>query len=177
MKKMIGKVDLNGWMDFIGKIVKNSPDIKPYIRSERAPKDNNGPVKIVTGSNFDEIVNDPSKDLLLEFYAPWCGHCKQLAPKYDQLGEKMKSHKNVVIAKIDATANDFDREKFKVSGYPTIYFRPATKAGGKLASPVTYEGNREVDDFVTYLKANAKTLKKKKKKAKKVEDDDDDDEE
>jgi len=46
---------------------------------------------VVVGKNFDEIVNNPEKDVLLEFYAPWCGHCKSLAPKYDELGEKVSS--------------------------------------------------------------------------------------
>lgn len=44
----------------------------------------------MVGKNFDEIVNDETKDVLLEFYAPWCGHCKALAPKYDELGEKVR---------------------------------------------------------------------------------------
>lgn len=38
---------------------------------------------------FDEIVNSPMKDVLVEFYAPWCGHCKNLEPTYNQLGEKV----------------------------------------------------------------------------------------
>ena len=41
------------------------------------------------GRNFEEIVNDEKKDVLIEFYAPWCGHCKSLAPKYEELGEKV----------------------------------------------------------------------------------------
>ena len=65
--------------------------IEPYIKSEDVPADNDGPVKVLVGKNFDEIVNDPEKDVLIEFYAPWCGHCKSLEPKYNELGEKVRS--------------------------------------------------------------------------------------
>lgn len=43
----------------------------------------------MVAENFDEIVNDENKDVLIEFYAPWCGHCKNLEPKYKELGEKV----------------------------------------------------------------------------------------
>lgn len=45
--------------------------------------------QVVVAKNFDEIVNDPERDVLIEFYAPWCGHCKQLEPKYTELAEKV----------------------------------------------------------------------------------------
>ena len=61
---------------------------------------------MAVGKNFDEVVNDPERDVLIEFYAPWCGHCKSLAPKYEELAEKLKDEPGVTIAKMDATAND-----------------------------------------------------------------------
>merc|ERR1712013_138307 len=138
--------------------------LKPYIKSEPIPEENDGPVKIVTGETFNDIVKDPTKDVLIEFYAPWCGHCKKLVPVYDEVGEKFKGS-NVVIAKMDATLNDAPPE-FKVSGFPTMYWAPKDNK----ENPVKYQGGREVSDFVDYIKKHAtdpvdlpvKTKKKKK---------------
>ncbi|XP_072290868.1 protein disulfide-isomerase A3 [Eucyclogobius newberryi] len=141
--------------------------LKRYLKSEAVPEDNDGPVKVLVAENFDSIVNDDSKDVLIEFYAPWCGHCKTLEPKYKELGEKLSSNPNVVIAKMDATANDVPTP-YEVSGFPTIYFSPA----GQKSSPKKYNGGREVSDFVSFLKREASNPlvlpdepKKKKKKA------------
>lgn len=64
-------------------------NLEPYIKSEPIPETNDGPVKVAVAKNFDEIVTKNGKDTLIEFYAPWCGHCKKLAPIYDELGEKV----------------------------------------------------------------------------------------
>lgn len=53
-----------------------------WMKSEPVPEDNNGPVTVLVGKNFEEIVNQ-QKDVLVEFYAPWCGHCQKLAPIWD----------------------------------------------------------------------------------------------
>lgn len=62
--------------------------LEPYLKSEPIP-DNNEPVKVAVAKNFQEVVIDNNKDTLIEFYAPWCGHCKKLAPTFDELGQKV----------------------------------------------------------------------------------------
>jgi len=94
---------------------------------------------------------DSDKDVLLEAYAPWCGHCKKLDPIYRKLASSLSAYKDkLTIAKIDATANDVPPE-FAVRGFPTIFFVPANNK----QSPMKYEGNREVKDFVQFLKKHA----------------------
>lgn len=132
--------------------------LEEYIKSEPVPANNNEPVKVVVGKNYKQIVDDTTKDVLIEFYAPWCGHCKTLAPKWDELAQKFDGDEGITIAKMDATAND-PPGNLQVSGYPTIYFVPANNK----SSPKKYEGGREVKDFVEYLKKNRTTKAPAKK--------------
>ncbi|XP_026762466.1 protein disulfide-isomerase [Galleria mellonella] len=93
--------------------------LKQHLLSEDLPSDWAAkPVKVLVATNFDEVVFDTNKRVLVEFYAPWCGHCKQLAPIYDKLGEHFEKDDDVVIAKIDATANEL--EHTKITSFPTI---------------------------------------------------------
>merc|ERR1711901_17851 len=95
----------------------------------------------LTSSNFDAIVLDPSKTVLAEFYAPWCGHCKSLAPKYEELAKVFEGEENVVIAKVDATAERDLGGQYGFEGFPTL--KVFSKGDAKSAEP--YEGAREVD--------------------------------
>jgi len=123
--------------------------LEEYIKSEPLPASNSEPVKVVVGRNFQQIVEDESKDVFIEFYAPWCGHCKTLAPKWDELATKLAKDDSVVIAKMDATAND-PPSHFEVRGYPTLYWVPANAK----KSPKKYEGAREVQDLLAFVKKN-----------------------
>jgi len=122
-------------------------------------------VKTAVARNFDELVTKSEKDVLVEFYAPWCGHCKKLTPIYEELGEKM-ADEDVEIVKMDATANDVPPQ-FNVRGFPTLFWLPKD-----TKTPKTYEGGREVDDFVKYIAEHATSELKgydRKGKAKKSE--------
>lgn len=123
--------------------------LEPYLKSEPVPTDNSGPVTVAVAKNFEEVITNNGKDTLIEFYAPWCGHCKKLAPVFDELGEKL-SDEDVVIAKLDATANDVPPE-FDVRGFPTLFWLPKDSK----SKPVKYEGGRELDDFVNYIAKHA----------------------
>jgi protein disulfide-isomerase A1 len=125
-------------------------DLAPTIKSEEPPADNNGPVKVVVGKTFDSIVLDSTKDVLLEFYAPWCGHCKSLAPIFDEVGAAFKGVDSVVIAKMDATSNDVN-PKYGIRGFPTIKFFPANNKD----QPIDYDGERTKADFIDFVKEHA----------------------
>lgn len=123
--------------------------LEPYVKSEPIPESNDGPVTVAVGKNFDDVVINNGKDTLVEFYAPWCGHCKKLTPVFEELGTKL-SGEEVAIVKMDATANDVP-PLFEVRGFPTLFWLPK----GEKSKPVKYEGGREVDDFVKYIAAHA----------------------
>jgi len=120
-------------------------ELKPHLMSEEVPEDwDKNPVKVLVGKNFEEVAKNVEKDVLVEFYAPWCGHCKQLAPIWDELGEKFKDSDSVVIAKMDSTTNEL--EDVQVQGFPTIkLFR---KGDNKV---IDYNGDRTVDGFIKFI--------------------------
>lgn len=122
--------------------------VKPYIRSEPIPEVDNEPVKVVVRHSIQDIVFNSGKNVLIEFYAPWCGHCKKLAPILDEVAISFEKDPSVLIAKFDATANDVPSDTFEVQGFPTLYFR---SANGNLSQ---YEGDRTKEDIINFINTN-----------------------
>lgn len=127
-------------------------NIKPTLKSEPLdPSDTTGNVVTLKGDSFNDLVINNNRNVFVEFYAPWCGHCKKLAPVWEELGAEFAADDNIVIAKIDATANDVDAEGLAVKGFPTLYFFK----GNDKKAPLKCEAGRELDDLVKYVKEHA----------------------
>ncbi|KAF9268027.1 disulfide isomerase [Marasmius fiardii PR-910] len=126
--------------------------LEPSLKSEAIPETQDEPVLVLVGKQFDEVVFDDKKDVLVEFYAPWCGHCKRLKPTWDQLGERYAGLKDkITIAKMDATENDLPQSAgFRVNGFPTIKFK---KAGTREF--IEYDGDRSLDSFIAFIEEHA----------------------
>jgi protein disulfide-isomerase A6 len=103
-------------------------------------------VIVLDDSNFESTVFN-SKDMwLVEFYAPWCGHCKNLEPQWNRAATDLKG--KIKVAKVDATVNSRIASKYDIKGYPTIkIFPPGEKSESKVEN---YDGGREADQIVTY---------------------------
>lgn len=101
-------------------------------------------VYVLTSANFDKFILEHS-NALVEFYAPWCGHCKTLAPEYAKAAQSLESSGlNVVLAKVDATIHKDIAEKFGVKGFPTLkYFRDGEHS--------EYNGGRTEATIISWL--------------------------
>ena len=100
-------------------------------------------------SNFDNEIRH--HDIaLVEFFAPWCGHCKRLAPEFEVAATALKRDDNpVALVKVDCTVETKVCAKYGVSGYPTLKIFK----GGEMASD--YEGPREADGIVKYMRTKS----------------------
>eukprot|EP01108_Squamamoeba_japonica_P007045 TRINITY_DN585_c0_g1_i1.p1 TRINITY_DN585_c0_g1~~TRINITY_DN585_c0_g1_i1.p1 ORF type:complete len:497 (+),score=314.87 TRINITY_DN585_c0_g1_i1:117-1493(+) len=121
--------------------------IQPHLKSEPVPEDNDGPVTVLVGKNIDEYLTQTEKDVLIEIYAPWCGHCKAMASTWVSLAANNKNAK-VRIAEIDCTTDGAACKAKGVRGYPTIILY------GNGIEDVKYSGARTEEAFTSFLGEN-----------------------
>ncbi|KAH9254411.1 protein disulfide-isomerase domain [Batrachochytrium salamandrivorans] len=147
--KLVGDAQLTA--DNIQKTIDEhkAGNLKVDLKSEEVPEGAlDGDVKVLVGKNFDSVVKQAGKDVFVEFYAPWCGHCKQLAPKYDELGAWAKTKPNLIVAKIDASQNEV--ASVDVTSFPTLKLFLADSN-----EIVDYSGERELADMIAFLEKHA----------------------
>ncbi|NWU65641.1 PDIA2 isomerase, partial [Pterocles burchelli] len=120
--------------------------VKPHLLSAEPPEDwDTRPVKVLVGKTFDQVAFDETKNVFVKFYAPWCSHCQAMAGDWEELGERYKDHEDIVIAEMDATANEL--ENITIMGFPTLHYFPA----GPGRKMVEYKSARNVETFSKFL--------------------------
>ena len=146
-KKYIMKGDIN--YDNILKFFQDweQNKLKRALKSEKEPKNNNDIVRVIVGKTFEKEVINNDKDVMLIFYAPWCNHCKEFMPKYEEAANKLKVNDKLIFAKIDGSANEV--ESITISGFPTLFFFPGNK---KSEKPIQYNGKRTTEDIIEFIK-------------------------
>lgn len=104
-------------------------------------------VQTLTSKNFGETL-EASKYVLVKFYAPWCGHCKAMAPDYIKAAEQLKEiEPSVVLAEVDADEEKELAQQYGVSGYPTLYW---FVSGNKRE----FTGQRTAEGIIEWIQKN-----------------------
>jgi protein disulfide-isomerase A1 len=112
-----------------------------YLKSEKVPDTQDGKTVKIVSKTFESTLTSNS-DVFVKFYAPWCGHCKALAPVWDNLADAFKDN-HVVIGKYDATANE--HPDVHVKSYPTlVYYRNG--------EAIDYDGDRDLEALTAFVK-------------------------
>jgi protein disulfide-isomerase A1 len=133
--------------EFINKFI--AGEAEAIVKSEEVPEVQESTVFKIVGSTHDKIINDEKKDVLVKYYAPWCGHCKRLAPVYEELADLYandeEASEKVLIANLDGTLNDVAVE---ITGYPTLILYPA----GDKSNPIVHKGGRDLQSLIDFIK-------------------------
>ena len=99
----------------------------------------------LVGSNFETIVLDKSKDVILMLYAPWSKNSQQLRPIWRTIASKYSHNKNVLVAQMDASENEHESISF-ISKYPTLaIWRKQSDM------PIKYEGFLSLDSILQWV--------------------------
>ena len=136
---------------FVGDFIEGK--LKPSIKSEPVPEVQQGPVIVVVGHTYEDLVINNEKDVLLDYYTQSCVPCKAMAPIYEKLAKLYASNATgcdrITIGKIDAEANDVSSD---IRGFPTFKLYPA----GRKDSPVRYDGPWTIEGFANFVRDNGK---------------------
>ncbi|KAJ6235248.1 protein disulfide isomerase [Anaeramoeba flamelloides] len=127
-------------------------ELKPATKSQPIPETNDGLIKRVVRKNWEEIVNDKTKDVFLNIYAEWSSPSKKFEQTYKELAQKLSKSKNLIIAEIDGHNNDLGNG-VTFANYPTQFFFPANDKN----EFIKYKAERTVEEMIKFLKENCKT--------------------
>ncbi|KAM9315345.1 protein disulfide-isomerase [Pholidichthys leucotaenia] len=127
---------------------------KPRMQSEPTPEGwDQKPVKDLVGMNLEEVTFNPNKTVFLLFYLPYSKESRNLFPLWEELAEEFKEQEDVVIARIDASANDINMSMQRA--YPSLCLFPALHS----ERVIVYTGKRKLKNLVEFVAEEMKKAK------------------
>lgn len=120
-------------------------NLKPFLRSEEIPEVQNEEVYKVVGKSFHDIVIHTDQHVVIMLYAPWCKHSKAFAPDYNKVSTYYGEKDDILITKMDASANEI--EGLEVKSYPTILIY----LSNDKANPIEFTGQSRFSDLVKFI--------------------------
>lgn len=145
-----GHEDLKGYVDKMKRAAAKVTDDFETEDSMKIPDEPPAPVVVLTGDNFNNAIT--SGVTFVKFFAPWCGHCRRIAPTWEDLARKTVGNTDITIAEVDCTS-EASKElctQEGVEGYPTMILY---KDGEKVEE---YNGSRELDALYTFVTGHIK---------------------
>ena len=102
----------------------------------------------LTDETFKQYKEKPTA-MLVKFFAPWCGHCKRLAPTYAELADAMKENEKIIIAEVNCEENKKTCQENEIRGYPTVKLFQG-------AETIKYDKQRTIEDFKAFIADHVK---------------------
>lgn len=134
-----------------------SGKLEKDLRSDPTPTDNKGLVKTIVGSTFKNLALESEKNVLVLFHAPWCEHCDNLNPIFEELAQRMKHE--VLFAKFNVSGNEIENLEYEVLPYLRFYI------GNREDQYVEYlDEDRSLDALQSWLNFQIKKKRKKYQK-------------
>ena len=145
----LSTISVSGLRDFVARF--KAGKLAPFRKSQDIPEHDHNPLKTIVGKNFEDVVLKSNNEVFVKFYAPWCGHCKSMAPTWQDLATELKDVQGLVIADFDATANE--AEGVEIQSFPTLKFY-------QQGQPIDFNGDRTAEGFKSFLKEHSKAYQR-----------------
>merc|ERR1712127_500559 len=130
--------------------VRSYDEMSEFAEEHLKPKEPTAVINL-TPDNYESMTN--GKTIFIKFFAPWCGHCKRIAPDWEKLAKEWSDDKIGLIAEVDCTADYGKRmcDEHKIEGYPTLKY-------GDPAALEEYSGQYDFDSFNDFAQDNLKPI-------------------